>query len=307
MYYFKKLLFAPFYLASFYVLLFLGKNIIENPNLLLSVNFDAYLTLIYFALCCLLTSFLFIVFVTLCQDWKFIGSTLLISNIFCFLLFKNPENLILATGFLCIGGLTYVLLDNKLKSYLTFQPTVILAPAIKNFAKLLVVLFSIAMFFTLTSLYQKSSFQLPDSLFDSVTKLIPSQSSATDNTESNPLSALSADQLGSLKSNPGLLKQFGIDEKSLSSFGTKSVASVTETSNNIIKEGIKSQVNKFIEPYAPFIPFIFSVLFLISLTSLISLVSILVSGIVWLLFYILEQIGFTRFVKEMREVKKLVV
>ncbi len=114
--------------------------------------------------------------------------------------------------------------------------------------------------------------------------------------------SLPKEQLDLLKANPSALQQFGLNAKNLDSLNLAK-ASPTE----LIKSAISDQINKLLEPYQSFVPAIFSFLFFISFISIISLLSLLISPLLWLIFYLLEQTGFTKYIKEMREVKKLVV
>lgn len=299
----KRLSFAPLYLLSFYFSLSQSKPFLNSSDFLFSVSPDYLLKLLLFISLIMFTSIFFVLFITLSQDWRIIAPVLLASNLISFLVFPSPLNLIMAVGFLTAGGLIYVLLDNKLKTYLNFQPASLLSGSVVNFSKLLIFLFSLALFFNLSSSANQKPFQVPDQIINSVLNILPQGSNQPSINSNLNLANLPKEQLDLLKANPQALEQFGLSAKNLDSLSlSKNLAP-----SALIKNAVSDQVNKFLEPYQSFVPFIFSFLFFISLTSIISLLSLLVSPLLWLIFSILEQTGFTRYIKEVREVRKLVV
>lgn len=302
MYYLKKVVFVPFYLASFFATLFLAKSLLSDTSSLLSFDSQNFINLLLFAGVILLCSFFFCVMITLSQDWKVTAGALLISNVLCFMMFPIPENIILALGVICMSGLIYILLENKLKTYLTFQPTILLTPSIMNLSKLLIVLFSVTYFFNLTGSLAEKPFTIPDQLIDPVASFI--SSSALGGVESSLPSVIPKDQLEAVKKNPQLLKQFGLTEEAL---GQLTPQNLTAGPAALVKKGLKDQAEALIKPYQGMIPAVLTILFFLSFSSIVSLMGVFVAPLVWFLFYLLEVTGFTKFIKEMREVKKLVV
>ncbi len=281
----KKITFGLFYLITFFIVLVLAKQLLKSTDVLFTVSWATFFSLLAFVAITILTSLFFVVFITLTQDWKYIAGLLIISNLSCFLLFNSPENIILSIGFLSIGGLTYVLLENKLRSYLTFQPTVLLSAPTLNFARFFMLLFAVLFFFTLTTNFINKPFAVPDNILEFALKLTP---------QTRDLTSQSAD----------LLKQSGIDPKMLAKSGLNNL---TQLPKNTIKNALAQQINQVIAPYQSLLPLLLAFLLFISLTSTLSLLGILVSPLLWLIFWLLEITGFIKFVTEMREVKKLVV
>ncbi len=128
----KRLSFAPFYLIFFYLTLSQSQPFLNSTDFLFSITPDYLQKLLIFTGLIMLTAIFFVLFVTLSQDWRIIAPVLLASNLISFLVFPSPLNLIMAVGFLTIGGLIYVLLDNKLKTYINFQPAVLLSSSVVN-------------------------------------------------------------------------------------------------------------------------------------------------------------------------------
>lgn len=303
MYLAKKLSFAPLFLICFYLTLSQSKPFLDSVDSFFRVTPAYWQSVAIFVGLIMLTSLFFVLFVTLSQDWRIIAPILLASNLISFLVFANPLNLVMAVGFLTVGGLIYVLLDNKLKTYLNFQPGSLLSSSVVNFSKLLVFLFSLALFFNLSAGGNQKPFQVPDQIIDSVLQMLPQE---TPQQSTNPKlnnAKLPKEQLDLLQNNPELLQQFGLNAKNLDSLNLAAGGSPTD----LIKKTVSDQVNKFLEPYQTFVPAIFSFLFFTFLTSIVSLASLLVSPLLWLIFFSFEQTGFTKYIKEMREVKKLVV
>lgn len=77
--------------------------------------------------------------------------------------------------------------------------------------------------------------------------------------------------------------------------------------DSLVKEALKDQIQNLIKPYLGLIPAVVAALLFFTLQALTSLVSLLIYPLLWLIFLILEKIGFVKFTTEMREVKKMVV
>lgn len=297
----KKLLFAPFFLVSFYAFLYQGRVFLSSPTLILSLKLEALLSMIWLSVFALTASMLLIIFISLSQNWKYIFSVIFFANLFCFITFQTPANLILAVGFLSLSGLIYVILDNKLKSYLTFQPAALLTPSVKNFSRLLILLFSIAYLINITAAFKERPFEVPDEFLDIGLKVNPLQENTTDVMQQFKIDPK---QLGDIKNNQALLKEFGLDPKALDSLTQNAVPNI---SNSFIKNTLKAQIDNLIAPYQPMIPYFLSLLLFVTLTSFLSIISMVAAPIIWLIFLILEKIGFTKYQTEMREVRKLIV
>src|SRR5258708_7124885 len=263
---FKKLLFGLLYLVTFFLVLTQAKSLLKSTDIVFDFSQGTLIALGVFIGLILLSSLFFVIFITLSQDFKTIALILIISNLACFILFNNPENIILSLGFVSVGGLTYVLLDNKLKTYLTFQSTVLLTSPTLNFARLFILLFSLLFFFTLTTSLASKPFEIPDKVLDLALKLTPQ--SLDLNSSQNP--NLTKGQ----KLSPELLKQAGIDQTALNN---ANLSQLTELPKETLKKALQAQLAQIIEPYQSIMPLILAFLLFVSLTSLASLIGILIS------------------------------
>lgn len=227
----------------------------------------------------------------------------LISSAIPFLIFSYPASLLLATGLLISFVVSYLLLSQKLKTYLNFSPIQLFVNPIKQLGKILILAVSITYFFIVSVDTKQNGFSIPDSLIDSTLKLIPQYQAPSQNNAPNL--KLSKEQIELLKKNPELLKQSGIDPKILE---TLDQTSQNQNQNvDVVKEAVKGQIQSFIDPYIQFIPAVLALLLFATFSFLFSLISIMAYPLVWIIFYILEKTKFITFEVETREVKKMVV
>lgn len=213
--------------------------------------------------------------------------------------------------------LTFLNLENKLKTYLTFQPSVILSPSIKTFTTLLVLIASFGFYLSSNAQIKKDGFSLPNSLISSIDTVANSAAQQVMgdvpgiNVEQNEISqtyglpAIDKEKISMLKENPGLLEQFGIDPAMIDSLEQN-----TENPDQA-KPSNKSQTNPLIDalikPYESFIAPFLAVSLFFTLTMITSIWAMFLSPVLWIIFALLTKTGFATFTTEMREVKKLVV
>jgi hypothetical protein len=315
----KKLFFSLPFLGCFYYFIYEIFPFFINIYLIFSLNQVIFFNLILLILLLILSSFFYILFCTLAEDWKIVSGVALIAAVAPLIFFPAPISYLLAVSFLTLFMSIFALLNQKLKSYITFQPTTLLNPSIKNLSILIILLSSIAFYITAASEIQKNGFQLPDSLIDTALQLAPIEPSTKETTtqivtESSLPTNISSEQIAQLKQNPELLKQYGLDPSVLDLFD-QSKQKTTQTSQtkttppnqSLLKTIAKNQINQIIEPYQKYLPLFLTASFFITLQSLFALAAILLSLIVWATFQVLESTGYIHFTKEMREVKKLVV
>ena len=312
MLYFKKLTLAPIFLIFFTYFNYQALQIIQSStNLIFSLSLNSLFELIIFTAVILASASFFIIFMTLAQDLKLVGPVAFLACLSPLIFSQNSQAIILMILFLASFAVIYLLLDKNLKTYITFNASQILVPQIKNLAKLLVLVVSLAYFFSIQTDINNKGFQIPDSLIDTAIKF----SSPPELNQTDIPPTLTPDQLQLLKQNPDLLKQYGIDPKTLDQLTTSksslpaaaSRVSQQVGSSDFAKNLIKNQVDKILQPYQSFIAPILALLFVASLYSLLSIIIIPLPLVIWLIFFILEKIGFIKFEGEMREVKKLVV
>lgn len=302
----KKLVFAlPFilFLCGFSLTL---SSFLRNPGSILSPGLETMIQTAVLTALTLLAGLSFAVFVTLAMEWKYILPTIFAAGISLLLLLPAPFNFA-ATGIL-LASLTLIsfLLERKLKNYLTFQPSTLLSPQIKQVATLLIVLASLIFYFSADQNIRQEGFKIPESLIDMSLQFIPKEQLTISDTSSN-LPTISPQQISLLEQNPEALKQFGIDPKVLEGFKQSSQPKGQLSPEDLIKPMIRSQMQNLISPYQQYIPITLAIILFFTLQAASSLLSLLLSPLLSLIFLILERTGFTRYEVEMREVKKLVV
>ncbi|MDO8573811.1 MAG: hypothetical protein Q7R77_03605, partial [Candidatus Daviesbacteria bacterium] len=293
----KKLIFAPFFLIILGLFFYQLTPLLESYDFIFSLSSDTLIQLITISAFVSLSSLLFTVFATIASSWKLVLPVVLIGAIISLVFLPMPLGLIFVAAIFVSLLLTYVSLDNALKSYLTFQPSTLLGPSIKHLSGFLILSFCLVFFLTTSRIIAQNGFQIPDTLIDTALKMTPLP------TEQAQLPTINPDQLELLKQNPNLLKQSGLDPKILDTLNQAPADLIKDT----IKQTVKDQIQGFIKPYQSFIPAILAVLLFLTLQSLTSILNLLVPPLLWLIFLILEKTGFIKFETEQRTVKKMVV
>ncbi len=300
----KKLLFVPFFLIVFFSLIYKISPLLKSYDFLFSLSINTFVELIIISTLITLSSLISVLFASLTQDWKIVLPAAIVASTIAIALGDPALSLILAVTILVSLLVTFLSLENSLKSYLNFQPSTLLGPAIRHLSGLLILSFCLVYFLATNKIVAQNGFQIPDSLIDTALKLTaqskPQQETVT------PQLSIPSDQIDLLRKNPQLLKQYGLDPSVLDSLDKPSQSS-SDRANNLIKQTIKDQLQSFLKPYQGFIPAILALLLFLTLQSLTSIINLLIYPILWLVFYLLEKTGFIHFEKEMREVKKLVV
>lgn len=302
--YIKKLAFAPLFLISLAFLFYFVNPFLKSTDIIFSLSLESFYQIIILSLLLITSGIFYVLFATCSQDWKYIIPVSLLASILP--LFFVPLNIgiILAVSTLAILILTFSMLEVKLKTYLTFQPAVLLSPSVRQFTTLLIFATSFVYFLSINNQIQTQGFQIPESLIDTAIQASTPTQMPKENNFSLP--EIPQEQLEMLKQNPQLLSQFGLDANSLDQLIGNSSSS-EDLSQNLIKNTVKDQLNQVFEPYLPIIPIVLAVLFFLTLQSITAFLSILISPLFWATFKILEKTGFVKFATEMREVRKLVV
>ncbi len=169
----KKLIFAPVFLLILAVTCFYLSPLFRSYDLLFSLNRDTFIQVLTICMLFLTSGLFFTLFITLSQDWKFIAPVILISAITPLVSMPQPQSWVMAAGIIAICVFTLLSLNNKLKSYLTFQPTALLIPSIKTFASLLALVASFGFYLSASSQIKQTGFTIPDSIIDVAIKAIP--------------------------------------------------------------------------------------------------------------------------------------
>ncbi len=316
---FKKLIFTPLFLLSLAAVFYQLNPFLKSADLIFSFSTDTFIKIILICFAILLSGIFFTILSALALDFKLIIPVILISSLIPFV-FLSTSLAVVASVLIGVSLLiSFIGLENKMKSYLTFQPTTLFNPSIKQLCGLLIISLSLVYYLSVNSEIQKNGFQIPDSLIDTAINLTPKDSNFQGFKAEKiaQLPQLSEDQIKLLKQNPELLKQFGIDPKTLDSLNISSAPtntaknstkpSVASGINDLLKKTIKDQFQTILKPFQSFIPAILALLFFFSLQAFVAILSIFLSPLIWLIFYVLEKTKFITFTTEMREVKKMVI
>lgn len=291
----KKLFFAlPFFINLFLFFLQL-QSYFQQPNILLSFSSASFFTTIAFAIPLVLTSICFILFCTLSYDWEIVIPTIFIGSTLPFFLIGYPANITISCGFTIVFLLLFFITKHTLRTYLTFNANTILMPEIHLLTTLLLLIAAIAFYQVSSAYITQNGFHLPPTLTQTALQFV---TAATEGTKGQEM-MLPSENLTTFQQNPELLDQTGLPPD---------LVSELQTPNGISPAAmLKDQIEKMIQPYAWIVPYVFAALFFFSLQSLIALASYPLSFVVWFMFYLLEKVGIITYVKEMREVKKLVI
>lgn len=308
----KKLIFAPFFLFTFAILIYQLNPFLKSYDFIFSLSTDTLIQLAILTSLIVFTGFWFVLFASLAFDWKIVLPVSLVASLLPIVLISPSLGLILSVGTLSALLLIYLLVENTLKSYLNFEPNSLFGPAIKTLSSLLILVISLTYFLSISQVIQKTSFEIPDALIDTSLKLIPQPKFGKQ--ESKPKQALPAippDQIELLKQNPDLLKQYGLDPSILDALDKPEKNQPQQAPQDLltetVKQTIKDQLQTIIKPYQSVIPAVLAVLLFFILLSFISILNLLIHPLLWLIFYILEKTGFIKFTTEQRPVKKMVI
>lgn len=308
---FKKLVFAfPFLLALLGVYQSLNP-ILQDIYLIFDFQIETLSQLLTFMILLTLASLFFIIFATLAQDWKFILPVALLGSLPALFFLSFPSSLVVALGFLTSFMIILLALDKKLSTYLTFTPTSLLLPSITQLSMLLLAVVSVALFIAADTKIKEEGFELPDSFVDQILQVsMPKELSEQGPKQSQP--QIPPEQLELLRQNPQLLKQYGLDPSILDEINTQSAPpaggrQTPSVEQSLVKNEVKKQIDNIVKPYLDFLPIALAAIFFLTLKFGLSVLSLTLFPLVWLIFWVLEKTGFTKFETEMREVKKLVI
>lgn len=308
MIYFKKLILAPIFLIVFSFTCFKLNSFFLSSEILFSLSNAAFIQLLLTSMLILLSSVLYVLFATFATDWKIITPITFLSGVFPLIFTAKPLSWVLSIGFTIVFLLAFLNLREKLKSYLTFQPSNTLSPTIKTLSTLLVFITSFAFYLSTNAQVKQTGFSIPDSLIDSVLKAMP-QPDLGQAPQELSLPKIDKEQLAVLKQNPGLLSQYNLDPKMLDLLeqnDTKNILKDTAIEGNV-KNMVKSQIDSTLKPYLSFIAPFLAVTFFFTINWIVSMLALLLTPLLNLIFHILTKTGFATFTTEMREVKKLTI
>lgn len=319
----KKIAFAPLFLLTLVLFYYYAAPTIINKELLFSLEFSTLIALITMTGILVTACFFFGLFTIMAADWIFvlpiIGLAVLLPVIFLGL----PLGVFIAAGSAVAFILSFIAIDNKLRTYLSFQPSVLMEPAIKGLTGYLLIVLAAGYFLSVNLDIKENGFEIPDQLIDKSLEFSPispeidnmqgintSQPALPENLNITP------EQLQLLRQNPAALQQFGLDPAVLDSLEQSLQKNEQNTASNnglgiapkdLIKHTVKTQLQTMIDPYLAYIPALLALLFYLTLKSFIAVVSLPLPFITWITFWILQKTEFIKFVTESREVKKMIV
>lgn len=303
----KKLSFAPLFLASFYLLCYQLKPLFTSYDFIFSLSLETLLTLAVVSGLICLTALLFVVFVSLANDWKMVLGTGILAVSLPLWMFDQNIGLVMTIGVTIVLLISFLSLENTLKNYLTFAPSAIFGPSIRQMIGLLILTASITYFLSINKVVADKGFSVPDALIDQAIKMTGQASPSSQGTALPQQISIPPQQLELLKKNPQLLKQYGLDPSILNSLPQTGSTPVPISGSDVIRSTLKTQLNNMIKPYLGAVPALLAVLFFFILQSLTAILNILVYPLLWLVFKMLEKTGFIRFTEEQRTVKKMVI
>ncbi|MFH0937505.1 MAG: hypothetical protein V1808_04405 [Candidatus Daviesbacteria bacterium] len=300
---FKKAVFVvPFLICTFLFVQQLNPFLI-NPNSIFGFEQKLLIQIILLIASLLFLGFFFVIYSALALDWRIVLPGMVLASILPLFLIPTPYSYILSSGLMLSFLPVYFLLERKMGSYITFQPSQLLMPSIRQIITIVLLFASIAFYFASDLEISTNGFKIPPELLQMSLKFMPQETSTQ--TQSGPtLPSISADQLALLKKNPDLLKQYGLDPKMLDQFANPQKPL---TSQNLVGAMVEEQFQNYIDPYIQFVPIVFAVLFYLTMKFFASILAMVLPFLLWLTFFIFEKTKFTDVEIEMREVKKLVV
>lgn len=300
----KKLIFAPFFLITFTLLILNLSSIFGSYDFIFSFSFESLIPLLTISVLLTLSGIFLALFISLCQELMFVLPVITLASITPLFIIKPPLGIVMVVGSLITLLITYFSINEALKRYLTFDPKGILGPSVKLMAQILLLTLSLSYFLSINQVVTKDGFQIPDSLLEMSLKLTDQPVEAGKELTFNP--SISKEQIDLLRQNPEVLKQSGIDPKLLDSLDQP--ASQGEDITKEFTRGlVKLKFEQTIKPYLNIIPMILAGLLFITLLSINSLVGIFISPLLWIIFLILEKSGFVKFEVEQRPVKKMII
>lgn len=316
----KKLVFAPLFLSLIATLYYLFKIVLDRYMEVFFGTLGGLQELGLLALIICAISLSYCLYITLTQNVKYYLILAVFGSFVPFLFLVPQLALVACVGLLISLSITYFNLQTNLKTYTNFQPVNILASPVKTLNTLLILTLCAVFYFHSNSVIQREGFKIPEPMVDWAIDLSLKQSGIPVKGERYlaQIPTLSQEQVNLLKSNPELLKQYGLNPEDLDSLtpsitqpNKNAVRNIPSLPTSNIKDIIKAQItdtlDQIVSPYLFAIPIVLAFLFYSIISFALWIISFLLNPTLLLIFYILERTGFIHFEKEMREVKKIVI
>lgn len=268
---FKKLIFGlPFILAT----AFFAKQVapfLQDFSLMFSLDFNLLYQLIRLVVTIALTAYLFTTLVVLASDWKLVLPFIALASLSTILFVSSPVNIFLSLGLLVVFIISFAQTYHKVtKDATDFNVSGNIIKPSGSLITLIILVTSIALYVSVSATGDKMIGKIVDSVVSISSDIMKTQQLPQD-----------------LGINPG--------------------ATIQNLAIEAAKPLITKQVNDMIKPFLPVIPFLIVFLFYLNLQFLASIAAFILSPLIYLLFWILEKIGFIGFVTENRLVKKLII
>lgn len=321
----KKVIFAPLFLGLTATLYYLFKLVLDKHLEVFLGEWGGMQELGLIALVIIFLSLTYCLYITFTQSVKYFAPLAISGSLTPFIFLKPEFALIASVGFLISFSIVYFNLQTSLKTYINFQPVNLLSTPVKTLNTLLVLSLAICFYFQSNTIIQKEGFKIPEPVIDWAIDLSMKGASIPVKGEKYlaQIPALNQEQINSLKQNPEILKQYGLDPKDLDELTptVNSSSNINQSQNALnitpklpggnLKDMLKAQItdslDQIVKPYLFAIPIVLAFLFYSIAGFALWILSFFLSLTILLIFFILEKTGFIRFDKEMREVKKMVV
>lgn len=316
----KKLIFAPFVLIAAFLAIYFYQSIL---NQYLDVYFKSYGGLFEIGslvLAIVHISVIFCLYVTFTQSFKYAAILAFVAALIPFIFLSLNLALIIAVLVFLSLILGYFNLQTNLKTYINFQPKTLLNGPIKTLNTLILLSLTVGYFLHTNSIIQTQGFKVPEPLVDwAINTTLQQQGIQVKGEKYYVAQAITQEQINLLKANPQILEQYGVNPSDLDSIvitpetaknnALKSSMPVQPTLGikDLLKSQVSASLDQTIKPYLFAIPILLALIFYGTASLIMWVISIFLPLIIIALFWIFEKIGFVKYEKEMREVKKIVI
>jgi hypothetical protein len=315
----KKLAVAPLFLITLFTAINQMRALYGNTNLVFSFDSQIFYTIAVAVGFTFLSCILYVTFIALSQEWKYIIPVILLSSLLPFISISTFSFIIssvlilnaIGVG-LCLTAIA-ITTQNKLVKYIDFQPTALFSSSVKNLLMALLILFSILFYYNANQEIAQKGFHLPDSLIDFSLKLFNDTSGNSAGlicdqvTQQLDSSGLNKSQIEKALQDPKTAKQISSDPSQLEIIKDCLAGKTPTIDTTPIKQTLTHTIDNFVKPYTSYVAPTMALLFYSLLTFFSFIFSLFTSVLLFMVFKLLEKTNYIHFEKEMREVKKLVV
>lgn len=295
----KVFLFTSLLILSSYFFVLNTKQILDNPNILLSLNLASYIPFLLLILSIYLLSISFAMLATLTPGiYTKVGAYLLSASVPALLQPSLERGLLGGVFLLAIFLFGTWEIRNQINSYFHFAPRVVYSSSLRFLATLLVIFVSLGYLLTYHNLIKREGFKIPSDLLNQVTSL----------TVGNLVRQIGEGNKQNLNVESKELEKLGLSKADLEKLlkeGTsqEAIKQISESLGTELEKNILSVIN----PYVDYIPYFIAALFFLTLHSLTGLGFFLVPMFLSIAFFILEKTKIVHFEEQSQVVKRLVL